>query len=236
MSQKNSLMLVLEDTDVIKTADKLYNEYSGKNNVEETVELQAKCLVALDECYFKRDSEIIKEIYADLMINSKEIPSINDIAWQISSINLSVCRCMAMTIYENDDSMLCETHHNAIVECKEAGVNPDDSNEFFAQVYLDNENEVISTLQSDIFNDYSFTLSSKVEELVEAVLDTENCIYAPSKISCSSSYYKLYKLDKLEEARPVVNDCQEILIPELSSYSPEDPELRFMRLESGISC
>ena len=238
MNEINSLSVTELDVDVINKAHELYLSTSnGLEDPNKIIDEQTKCIIALNSDYYKRDSEVVLKVYKDIMTRkTNEIPDIDTIAHEIFEINSDVFRCMAMVIYDNDDNLMCEAHHNAITECKNIGFDPDENSNYFAEIYVEQEHEVITSIAADLFNDYTFYLSKSVVELIEEVLDSSGCIYSPSKFHASSSYYHLYKIHKEDEAIPIINDCQEILIPELATQIDNNPDLRFMRLESGISC
>lgn len=238
MNEINSLAITILDEDVVNTAHELY--ISTANGVEDPHDIlkeQSKCVVALDSDYFERDSKVILKVYREMLGRATySIPTVDELAHAIFDINLDVFRCMAMVIYDHDDGLMCEAHHNAIVECTRMGFDPDENSDFFSEIYVSEEHEVITSVAADLFNEHTFQLSRTITETIEEVLDSNSCIYSPSKLHASSPYYQLYKLNKEDEVTPVVNDCQEILIPELATITEQNPDLRYMRLESGISC
>lgn len=238
MNEITSLDIIRSDIDVVNIAHQLYiGTTDGLQDPNKTINEQTACIVGLNADYFERDSRVVLEIYKKIMINDKaKIPTADEIAYEISNVNSDVFRCMAMVIYDNDDNMMCEAHHNAITECRSIGFDPDESSDYFAEIYVEHEHEIITSIAADLFNDHTFYLSKSVMELIEEVLDSNGCIYSPSRIHSSSSYYHIYKMNKENDVIPILNDCQEILIPELATQSVDNPDLRFMRLESGISC
>lgn len=238
MNKMNALTITISNENVVDTAHELYiSTANGVEDPNDILKKQSKCVIALDSEYFKRDSTVILNKYKEMLGNAKySIPTVDDLAHAIFDINLDVFRCMAMVIYDHDDGLMCEAHHNAIVECTRMGFDPDENSDFFSEIYVSEEHEVITSVAADLFNEHAFELSRTIAETIEEVLDSNGCIYSPSKLNASSPYYQLYKLNKENEVIPVVNDCQEILIPELATITEQNPDLRYMRLESGISC
>lgn len=226
----------LNDLDVVDTACDLISTFYISDNSDEIFSLQEKCLISFHEEFFERDSKIVLSIYEEHMRLHDEIASVDDILQEILELNLDVCRSAATTLFLGDDNFLSEAHHNAIASCKLIGVQPDESSELFAQEYAEAEHEVITAIASELFNEHSFTMSNDITELITSTLDANNCIYKPSRTYEARAYYDLYLEKKQNEVIPVVNDCQELLIPELSSFHDDETDIRFMRIGSGVSC
>lgn len=228
------------ENDIVDVVDTAYEIIRGSNDDFDTIlESTNRCLVGFHSENFERDSKIVLSIYKDRMSDISrygEIVCIDDIVQELLETNFSVCRAAAEHIYLNDDNMMCEAHHIALDECRKIGIQPDDNSEYFAQIYSDSEFQVIDTIAADLFNEYSFTISRDLNELIVESLDRYNCIYAPSKMTNSRHYYNLFTEGKEFEIIPILNDSQELLIPELSSISEHMNDVRFMRIGSGVSC
>lgn len=211
---------------------------SSTDDYDTVLEKTHKCLIGFHAENFDRDCEIVLSKYRDRMdmLTNGEIVCVDDLVQELLEDNFSVCRATAEYIYMNDDNLMCEAHHIAIDTCRGMGVSPDNSSEYFAQIYTDSELEVIDEVAADLFNEYSFTISRDLNELVVESLDRFNCIYMPSKMTSSRHYYDLFMEGKEFEIIPVLNDSQELLIPELSSISEHMNDVRYMRIGSGVSC
>lgn len=233
-------IVCIEEKGIVDVEDKAYEIIRTSNDDEATV-LRAtnKCLIGFHPENFERDSKIVLSIYKDKMSElskNDEIACVDDIVEELMSKNFSVCRAAAEYIYLNDDNLMCEAHHLALNQCKRVGIIPDDNSEYFSEIYSDSEFEVIDSVAADLFNEYSFTISRDLNELVVESLDSFNCIYMPSKILHSRCYYDIYMEGKEFEIIPILNDSQELLIPELSSIKEHMDDVRYMRIGSGVSC
>lgn len=161
-------------------------------------------LIAVDSSYFKRDKEIILEMYKELFKDTKRIPKFTEIEQQVAEFNYDVCYKVSIlefeAYYEQDalNSMMSS------YGCSTAGE---------LEQYVDISGVLTSEidyLTGQMFNDLCSSRTKEIEEYIKEVLESLDVVYEDD-----TDYNPLCSeiLFDRDEHMVVVNDAQLIMFP-----------------------